>query len=218
MGHIERFRRALPGAVLACLASGVLSPVVLAQNDAVSLDLNADALRLSWAHINPERQFRTDGSWLHHQDHGNVASVGFHITGNAATAERPINAGLGGRVLWASTEQQNTVDPMVLMMPVALTIAPIPDEDGAGLAVGGFFDAKIPNYDRIGFGGHLYFAPDILTFGDLEQYTDLWLYGSYSVLRQGDIYLGVRNVKGDFKRANDFNFDTGVHVGFTLKF
>jgi len=208
----------MPGAIFSLLLTSVLAPPAHAQNDALSLDLNADAARLAWAHMIPERQIRIDASWLHHQDHGDVASVGFHITGNAATAERPINAGLGGKVLWAATEQQNIVPPMLIMMPGALTIAPVPDEDGAGLAVGGFFDAKIPNYDRIGFGGHLYFAPDILAFGDLEQYTELWLYGSYSVLRQGDIYLGVRNVKGDFKRAGDFNFDTGVHVGFTLKF
>lgn len=190
-------------AIAATLVAGIF--VVFSHHsahaDSLSLDLNDDAARISWASLREPRNIRFDASLLHHQDRGNVVSGGFHITGNAATQSRPINAGLGGRLYWAGSDSSISGD-----------------RDGFALAVGGFFEAKVPNYDRLGFGGHVYFAPDVLAFGDMKQLSDISFFGSYSVLRQGDIYLGIRNVKADYSGLGDFTFDTGVHVGFTLNF
>ncbi len=188
--------RRLTAATLAG-ASLMAATSVFAQDSSISLDLNDDAVRLSWQQFRPERQFSYEASVLNHQDRGTVGAVGFHITGNAATKARPISAGLGGRLVYADTDASSS---------------------GYALAVGGFFRGQIPNYDRIGYGGHVYFAPDVLAFSDMEEFADLWLYGSYSVLRNGDLYVGARSLKSDFKGRGDYNFDTGVHAGFTLKF
>ncbi|MFK8014683.1 MAG: YfaZ family outer membrane protein [Gammaproteobacteria bacterium] len=171
---------------------------VAAQADRLDLDLNDDAARLTYSHPFEARKTQIDGSWLHHQDRGDVVAVGFHITGNAASQERPINAGLGGRVMYLDASGF--------------------DATGSALAVGGFFDAKIPNYNRFGVGGHLYFAPDVLAFGDSSEVLDLSVHGSYSILRQGEVYVGLRNVRSDFKGGGSLNFDTGLHVGFRLNF
>ncbi len=211
-------------AVTAVLGAAAATPV-FAQDSSVSLDLNDDAVRLSWQQFRPERQFSFEASAFNHQDRGTIATVGFHITGNAATKARPISAGLGGRLVYADAERIAgtgvIVDPALdpLSVPGNGIIATgISSQNGYALAVGGFFRGQIPNYDRIGFGGHLYFAPDVLAFGDMEEFSDLWLYGSYSVLRNGDLYIGARSLKADFKGRGDYNFDTGLHAGFTLKF
>lgn len=172
--------------------------VASANNDVGSLDINDDAARIFYAHPIGDRKIRLDGAWLHHQDRGDVLGVGFHVTGNAATASRPINAGLGVRAEFFSADKSNA--------------------DGQALAVGAFFDGKLPTYDRIGFGGYLYFAPDVLAFGDAEQFTAVSLYGSYSILRNAELYLGVRNVKADFEGFPDVTFDTGLHIGILLNF
>ena len=192
-------------------AVSVVAPVH-AQNSSVSLDLNDDAVRLSWQQFRPARQLSYEASVLNHQDRGTVAAVGFHITGNAATKARPINAGLGGRIVYADAES------IIIGGSAGDPDLNIPGQTGYALAVGGFFKGQVPNYDRIGFGGHLYFAPDVLAFSDMKEFADLWLYGSYAVLRNGDIYVGARTLKADFDGRGDYNFDTGLHVGFSLKF
>ncbi|MFK7888428.1 MAG: YfaZ family outer membrane protein [Gammaproteobacteria bacterium] len=170
-----------------------------AQADRLDLDLNDDAARLTYSRAIEARKISIDGSWLHHQDRGDVIAAGFHITGNAATQERPVNAGLGGRLMYADASGFS-------------------DGSGGGIAIGGFFDAKIPNYNRFGVGGHAYFAPDVLAFGDATQLLDISLHASYSVLRQGDVYVGIRNVNVDFDDAGSQTFDTGLHIGFRLNF
>lgn len=194
---LDVVRSAAPGrGALVLLAVLLVSPGAGA--DSLSLDLNDDAARVTYERPFSARKTRVDASWLHHQDRGDVLAVGFHITGNAATQARPINAGLGGRLYFIDAKRA--------------------DADGAVLGIGGFFDAKLPDYDRIGFGGHLYFAPDVLAFGDADDFFDVSLHASYAVLRQGDIYLGVRNVQGSFEDGGDVTIDTGLMLGFRLNF
>jgi hypothetical protein len=169
-----------------------------AQADRLDLDLNDDAARLTYVHPFEARRTQVEGSWLHHQDRGDVIAAGFQITGNAASQERPVNAGLGARLVYADADGVNA--------------------SGSAVAVGGFFDAKIPQYDRFGIGGHLYFAPDVLAFGDATEFFDFSVHGSYSVLRQGDVYVGLRNVRADFDDNGSVTFDTGLHIGFRLSF
>ncbi len=183
----------------AALLLGVaLGRPMAAQADTVSLDLNDDAARLTFVHPFDNEKMRVDASWLHHQDTGDVMAAGFHITGNAATEARPINVGLGGRLYYVDADEASA--------------------DGGALALGGFFEAKLPTYDRIGFGGHIYYAPDVLAFGDVDDMSDLTLYATYSVLREGDVYVGVRNVKSDFDDRGEVTLDTGLFVGFMLNF
>ena len=174
-----------------CVAMG-------AHADSLSLDLNDDAARLTWRHPIESNKTQIDASILHHQNRGNVLAAGFHITGNAATRERPVNAGLGGRFYYTDADRANA--------------------DGGALAVGGFVDAKLPSYNRVGFGGHIYYAPDVLGFGDVEEILDITVEANYSVLREGEVYLGWRNVGADFDDRGDVTFDTGFFVGFRLNF
>ncbi|MEM7081956.1 MAG: YfaZ family outer membrane protein [Pseudomonadota bacterium] len=201
------------GAMAAAVSLSLVgSMAASAQTATLGLDINDDAVRLSWQQSPSTRQIAFGASAFNHQDRGTVITGDFHIIGNAATKARPVAAGLGGRVVYANTDLDNL--PTIAIVPPPSS----PTEDGYALSIGGYFSGQLPNYDRIGYGGHLYFSPDVLAFGDLEEFADLWLYGSYSVLRNGDVYIGARTLKGDFKLRGDFNFDTGVHIGFRLKF
>jgi hypothetical protein len=37
-------------------------------------------------------------------------------------------------------------------------------------------------------------------------------------MRDADIYIGARYAKGEYKKAPDVRYDTGMHVGITLRF
>ena len=123
--------------VLVVVAALLSAP---AYADRLSLDINDDAARLSYSHPFEANKTRLDASWLHHQDRGDVLAAGFHLTGNAASQARPINAGVGARLMFVDADGTSL--------------------SGGGIAVGGFFDAKIPEYNRFGLGGHVYYAPE----------------------------------------------------------
>lgn len=175
----------------------ILFPSLVAANG-LDLNLNNDAARIT-AEFDLSNNLVADASWLHHQDRGNVLGAGLHLTGDATGGRNPVRAGLGGRLLWVDSDVGNR-------------------DDGQALAIGGFVVYTLPEYDRFVVGGSLYYAPDVLSFGDATKYTEYNAWAGYSVLRQGQVYLGLRGVSADFKRSDSVTIDTGLHVGLRLRF
>jgi hypothetical protein len=58
----------------------------------------------------------------------------------------------------------------------------------------------------------------VLAFGDMTKYWEYNAWAGYSVLRQGQIYLGLRGIRAEYDDSPDVSFDTGVHVGLRLEF
>ncbi len=192
------FLRIPATSVLVALSMAFGAGVPTAQADGLDLNLNDDAARLTYRRPLESRPVEIDGSWLHHQDNGDVASIGLHLSGNSGTAQNPVNAGIGGRLYFVDADRVGA--------------------DGGALAVGGFVRWKLPQANRVGIGGHLYFAPDVIAFGDAEQYFEAAVYASYEILREAEVYVGLRNVKADFDDAPEVTFDTGLHLGLRLRF
>jgi hypothetical protein len=53
---------------------------------------------------------------------------------------------------------------------------------------------------------------------DADKYWEANAWAGYSVLRQGQLYLGVRRIEAGFEDSADVSFDTGFHVGLRLDF
>jgi hypothetical protein len=185
-------RRILPVATLLVVSAPALAA------SGLDLNLNNDAVRMT-VDFDLSNNLVADASWLHHQDRGNVAGGGLHVTGDATGGRDPVRAGLGGRLLWADSSVGG-------------------EDDGIALPIGGFVTYTIPQYNRFVVGGSVYYAPDVLSFGDMTKYQEFNAWGGYSVLRQGQVYLGVRSIKADFKRSPSVTFDTGLHFGLRLRF
>jgi hypothetical protein len=140
-----------------------------------------------------------DGSILHHQDRGEVYGAGLHVVGLATGGPQPVKAGLGGRLLWVNSDVGAR-------------------DDGFVLPLGGWVTYVVPDYDRFTLGGSLYYAPDVLSFGDASRYTEYNFWGAYDVTRQAKVYLGVRGIEADFDGSSSQRLDTGLHVGMKLRF
>lgn len=168
-----------------------------AYSESLDLNLNDDAARLIFAKDVTSRKLRVDAGWLHHQDRGDIASIGLQLVDFAASGSNPVTAGVGLKLFYLDTDF---------------------DLDGAVLALGGSLSYTLPQYNRIGFEGHVFFAPDVVAFGDATQYTEVAVRAKYNVLRDADIYLGLRNAQADFEGVDSFTFDTGFHVGLRIRF
>lgn len=166
--------------------------------DELDLGLNSDAVYVQYAHKFGESSLRMDGGLLHHTDNGDVIYVGLLLADLASDGPSKVEAGLGGRLAYTSGDGSK--------------------QDGLGLPLGGFIRFTPQRFNRVSLGASLYLAPDVLTTGDLKKYQEYAARVSYNLMREADIYIGARYAKGEYKKAPDVRYDTGMHVGITLRF
>ena len=178
----------------------LLSLAGTAAADSLDLNLNNDAARLTFSWDARDDKLTFDAGWLHHQDTGDVAHVGLHLVDFAASGPGAPEVGIGGKLFYIDGETSPS------------------SSQGGALGLGGFFRYNFPDADRFGVVGSLYFAPDVVAFGDAEGYLEATLGFSYDVLRDADLYLGARYVKAKFENQPDLTIDTGLHVGIRLNF
>ena len=164
----------------------------------LALSLNDDAARLTYAWDTSIEGLQLDAGWLHHQDRGDVANFGLHLKGDASSGASPLVGGLGGKVFFIDPDRGSA--------------------DAIVLGIGGFVRYTVPQYNRFNVYAHAYFAPDVLAFGDGEQYREFEARIGYNVLRDADVFLGVRYANIEFDPAGELTMDNGLHAGIELRF
>lgn len=163
----------------------------------IDLSFNGDALRFVYA-AQPRAELRLDAGWLHDNDYGEFIHGGLQVIGNASVGPSPVRAGIGGRLAYFDSTG--------------------PGRNGYGLAVGGSFRWAFPRYDRFNVSGELFYAPDVLSGGDSDEFIDLTGRLGWAVTRAADVYVGARYVRAGFKQRPDNHFDTGMNLGFNIRF
>jgi opacity protein-like surface antigen len=161
------------------------------------LSANDNALRASCA-TEVGDGLRLDGGWLHDSDEGDLIHAGFQITGEASPGGQSLDAGVGVRLAYLDGEGR--------------------DRQGYGLGVGGTLRWILPRTTRWALDAEAYFAPDVLTGGDADQYTDATIRLSYAVTDRAGVYLGARYAGADYDDRPSIRFDTGLHLGIRLTF
>ncbi|MEO0346132.1 MAG: YfaZ family outer membrane protein [Pseudomonadota bacterium] len=164
----------------------------------LNLSLNDDAARLTYAWDISANDLKLDVGWLTHQDRGDVLNVGVHLEGAASSGDTPVIGGLGGKVFY--------IDPDAVGF------------DATVIGIGGYLRYTLPQYNRFNLYGHAYFAPDVLAFGDGDTYREFEARIGYNVLREADVFLGVRYANIEFDPVGDVTMDNGLHLGIQLRF
>lgn len=182
--------------VLAALALGLASGLAPRAHAAqLDFDLSDTSARFDFRFDLTDTGLKADVGLLHHEDDGDLLYGGILLVGDAAEGKEPFTAGLGLRLV--------NVDANVV--------------DGTGLAIGGFVRYVFPDYNRFAIGGDAYISPSVTSFGDLERYFEYGIRGEYRLTKSAGMYLGLRNVKGDFG-VGDATIDEGLFVGISLEF
>ncbi|MEL7298646.1 MAG: YfaZ family outer membrane protein, partial [Pseudomonadota bacterium] len=121
-----------------------------------------------------------------------------HLTGEASPGANPVIGGLGGKIF--------VIDPDALNV------------DAVVLGIGGYLRYTMPQYDRINVYAHAYIAPDVLSFGDGDRFHEVEARIGYNVLREADVYVGLRNISASFDNGAELTVDTGLIAGIQLRF
>ncbi len=165
---------------------------------ALDINLNNDAVRLGFSWRLGDPKYLAEVGWLYNQDRGDAIHASFHLVDAASSSGSALQAGLGLRLVHTRT------DPSIF--------------DGTALALGGFARYTLPNADRYHVAGYAYYAPEITSFGDMTDYYEVGVRAGYSILRDGDVYLGLRRVQAEYDGLTRFKLDSGLHVGFEIRF
>lgn len=181
-----------------CLCLATATSVAQTTGTALDVNLNDDAVRLGFSWRLGDPKYLAELGWLYSDNKGDVIHGSFHLVDAASGSGTALQAGLGLRLVHARTDPGSV--------------------DGTALALGGFARYTLPNADRFNVGGYGYYAPDITSFGDQSEYYELGVRVGYSVLRDGDVYLGLRRIQAKYDGLSRFTFDSGLHAGFEIRF
>ena len=185
-----RFTRA---ALFLVLAAGAGSAA------AANLDFNlaSNAVDANFSNNLTDTGLEWTAGFLHHSDRADVGDVGLDLVGNASPVGSPLIFGVGGKFLY---------------------IAPQGIDNGEALAVGAHFRYTWPYFNRFGIGGELYYAPNIVSFQNVDRFWEGRVTLNYQVLQQGDVYVGYRYVSAAFGSGPNATLDSSVIVGLSLNF
>lgn len=189
-------KSALFAAAVLSLAAGSASA------ESLNFSLSSDAFRFGLTGPLSRMISGVDGQYdlgyLQHRGDGNdtfAAHLGALATGDAGLRDLNLTVGVGLRGVFIGGDGQ----------------------DGGAIAPGVQFDARLPGYERVGLIGHAYYAPGVVSFGDVDSYRDLGAVLSYQINRSASVFGGYRNVKVT-NDGPDSTIDNGLYGGISLSF
>jgi hypothetical protein len=135
------------------------------------------------------------GAW-HNEDDKDLLNLGLNVV-DVRSKSSPVKIGIGGKVIAYFAG----------------------DEEGAGLAIGGFVRYSPAELNGIGFSGHVYYAPSVLSFDKTENITDLGAKVEYKLLPTAAVYLGFRFVEASQENiSQDIEVAKDGHIGLRINF
>ncbi|PTQ90801.1 YfaZ family outer membrane protein [Agitococcus lubricus] len=161
--------------------------------DNLSLDLNDDALRINYQH-SIDANYQSDFAWTHVKDLGNSFSAGLGLN-------QQFNNDLSGAIGGKAVFQQHDDLP-----------------DGTAIAIGGTLRVTPAADKKLAIAASLYLAPNVLSFGDMDNYREFELRGEYKVSEQLTGYVGYRNNRADYDQANGVKLYDGAMIGAQFHF
>lgn len=177
---------------LAALAAGM---AVSAQAATIDVNINNETIRAEYDAPLPQNRLNLAVGTLYHEEndgHAFVTHAGLHTQEDTAS----YSVGVGGRAYWVTGSGST---------------------NGLALGLGAQGSISFEQLQQVRFGGHLYFAPQVISFGDVDGMTDLALRAYYQALKDVDVYLGWRKLSVDVGGSSD-DLDSSLNLGFVMNF
>lgn len=162
--------------------------------DTISADINDDAVKLEYKATNTSSNLDVNGSVLLHDEDGEIYSLGAMVEGRSLHQSN-IAGSLGGKLYLIDLEG---------------------DADGFALGLGGEVRIQVPNVNGLTLQAELYYAPQVLSFDDIQRHVDFTTKAKYRILDNGSVYLGYRKANIDVDDYGSGDLDEGIHIGIEL--
>ena len=181
-----------------CLLALFVPSLAWAGPQAIDFNVSPNAVAAGYSALLSPSGFGFDLYGLHHSRRGNVFAAGVALHANADPGGPPVRVSLGVRAL--------DVDSFLV--------------HHSGGAVGFRLGVRyvVPQYNRIGFGGSVVYAPNVTSFDRLARFAAFEGYAGYYLLRHGLLYLAYRHVAAAYDTTPLVTIDSGFNVGFRISF
>jgi hypothetical protein len=184
------------GAALAlCVAPGA----VFAQGSGLDLSVSGHSVRAAFDSEITLSGLDLSFEGMHNNDNGDVAGVGLGLRANANPGHSPVTALIGVKAVWLHPDYSGV-------------------DNGYALAIGGGIDYVLPQFNRLSFGGRIFWAPNVTSFSNATRYLSGAVRAGYRVLPNGTVYLGYRHMTASFEGTDSLILDNGLNIGFALRF
>ncbi len=178
----------------------ILFPVAaLAQGSGLDVNISNHSVRTAYDTELTLSGLDLSFEGLHNTDQGDLVSVGLGVRANANPGGSPLYVIVGVKALWVNPTYRNV-------------------SHGTALALGGGVQFALPQYNRLMFGGYVYWAPRVTSFGQARRFLEEEVRAGYRILPNATVYLGYRHVTVRLKNTNDLVIDNGINLGFLLRF
>lgn len=160
----------------------------------LDLSINDDTAALEYDATRMGSPMHISAGILHHEEDGNLISFGLNAV-DVRDQKSSLRIGVGGKIYGYFTDES----------------------DSGAMGIGGFARYTPPELNGLGFSGHAYYAPGVLSFSSTENMVDAAVRVEYMLLPTAMVYLGYR-----FVEAQDDNLDlelvNNAHFGLRINF
>ncbi len=168
---------------------------------ALDVNLNDDSVRLalSWMTSPSPNSLEGEAAIYYNTDSIYVGTIGVRVVGETGRQGNPLEAGVGGKLIGITSSDMD-IDAVALGL-------------GFGLR---YYPATI---NRLAFGMQLHYAPQIVSFGDVNNILEGMLNVEYQILPQAFAYIGYRLLRAELEDSGKTDdLDEGAHVGMRILF
>ncbi len=160
----------------------------------LDLSVNDDTASLEYDATRMGTPLHISSGILHHEKDGNMLTVGVNAV-DVRNQGSPFKIGIGGKLYGYFNDRS----------------------DSGALAVGGFVRYAPAELAGLGFAGHAYYAPSVLSFHTTDHLVDVGLRIEYRLLPTALVYLGYRLVEASDEDV-DLEITKAGHFGLRINF
>lgn len=188
------------GRLSAVLSLLIMGPAVaLAQGSGLDINISNNSVRAAYDTELTLSGLDLSFEGMHNTDRGEFAGVGLGLRANANPGGSPVYAQIGAKALWINPAYRGV-------------------SSGTAIALGGGVNFALPQYNRLSFGGYIYWAPSVTSLGNSKRFLEEEARAGYRILPNGTVYLGYRHVVARFTNTDDLMIDNGFNLGFSIRF
>ena len=181
------------------LAIAVLASSSTVLADAIDVNLSSDVAQIQYlAPMGKLGQGKSGGhvGLLFNDENDGMGEIGLMVTSNVGDGSS-VSLGVGIKGVGVTMNSNNA---MALALGGQVRVAPLPDK-------------------LFGIIGNVHAAPDIVTVGDADSFTEVGVRLEYEILPQAAAYVGYRKIKFGAKVGGlDYTVDEGGHIGVRVAF
>lgn len=184
----------LSGSIIgSCIASTAMAA-------SLDVDLNNDTLSGQYHFSDQYAELGISAGAMLTDDRGELLHLTLRTQGQLAN-EQAVRGGFGVRAYLASPNDGDGYQA----------------DNYQALALGGFVEVTVPKVPDLSFALEVYYAPSITLTDDIDNQREINFRASYQLFKNAAVYAGIRHLEVE-QNDFDYEFDEGLHAGFSLQF